>query len=123
MKRIAKAIGTMSIISSTTFALAAGDAIRGKTRYDSLCTACHSIDYNGVGPAHRGVFARKAASRSDYTYSPALAASDIVWDDKTLDRWLTNPEKFIPGQKMGFSVPSARDRSDIIAYLKTQLAN
>jgi cytochrome c len=123
MKRIARAIWAMSIVTSTTCALAAGDSIRGKTRYDSICAACHSIDYNGVGPAHRGVYARKAASRSDYIYSPALAASDIVWDDKTLDRWLSNPEKFIPGQKMGFSVPSARDLSDIIAYLKTQVAN
>ena len=123
MKRIAKGLWAVSIVTSTTYALAAGDAIRGKTRYDSLCLACHSLDYNGVGPAHRGAFGRKAASRSDYSYSPALAASDVVWDAKTLGRWLSNPEKFIPGQKMGFSVPDARDRSDIIAYLKSQPAN
>lgn len=102
MKRVAKAIWAMSIVTPTTCALAAGDATRGKTRYDSLCPACHSIDYNGVGPARRGAFGRKAASRSDYTYSPALAASNVVWDDKTLGRWLSNPEKFIPGQKWAF---------------------
>ncbi len=123
MKHSAKAILILSILSFTNWAMAAGDAIRGKARYEALCAACHSIDYNGVGPAHRGVFGRKAGSRSDYTYSPALAAANVLWDDKTLGRWLGNPEKFIPGQKMGFSVASARDRADIIAYLKAQPAN
>ncbi|MBI3525503.1 MAG: c-type cytochrome [Betaproteobacteria bacterium] len=118
-----KALGAILIMTFTTCAIAAGDAVRGKARYDSLCTACHNPDYNGVGPAHRGVFGRKAASRADYAYSPALTASQIVWHEKTLDRWLANPEKFVPGQKMGISAPSAKDRSDIIAYLKTLTAN
>jgi cytochrome c len=37
-----------------------------------------------------------------------------------LDRWLANPERFIPGQKMGYSVSNAKDREDLIAYLRTQ---
>lgn len=98
--------------------LAAGNPTRGLGLYQNLCIACHSIDYNGVGPAHKNVFGRKAGSLPDYVYSPALASAGIVWNAATLDKWLRNPEKLVPGQKMGFMVPSAQDRADLIAYLK-----
>ena len=99
-------------------AFAAGDAAHGQMLYQSMCMACHSIEYNGVGPAHMGLFNRKAGSAPGYTYSAAVAASKTVWNEKTLDKWLTNPEQFIPGQKMGFLVPEQKDRDDLIAYLK-----
>ena len=99
-------------------ALGASNPQRGQSLYQNQCAACHSIDYNGVGPAHKNLFGRKAGILADYTYSQALASSGIVWNDVTLDQWLHNPEKFVPGQKMGFMVPSAQDRADLIAYLK-----
>ena len=99
---------------------AASDAVKGQALYKIMCVACHSIDYNGVGPAHKGLFGRKAGTRPDYVYSPAVKASSIVWSAKTLDKWLANPEKLIPGQKMGFMVPAAKDRADLIAYLKKE---
>jgi cytochrome c len=98
---------------------AAGDAIRGQEIYESRCIACHSPDANRVGPMHRGVFGRKAGSLPDYTYSKALKGSNFVWNDDTLDKWLTNPQAFVPGQKMNFKVAKVEDRADIIAYLKT----
>ena len=79
----------------------ASDAARGQTLYKTMCVACHLIDYNGVGPAHKGLIGKKAGSRADYVYSPAVKASSIVWADKTLDKWLANPEKLIPGKKLG----------------------
>jgi cytochrome c len=33
--------------------------------------------------------------------------------------WLTNPQAFIPGQRMNFKVADPADRADLIAYLKT----
>ena len=100
-------------------AQAGGDAVRGGQRYQTKCAACHSPDYNGVGPMHRGVFGRLAGTAKGYVYSPALAKSGITWDEKTLDRWLSNPEKVAPGQRMGFSVEDAQERADLIAHLKT----
>ena len=97
---------------------AAGDAEAGKALYQARCTACHSLDYNGVGPAHRGVFGRQAAQAPGFAYSDALKASHVVWNEQTLDRWLTDPEKFVPGQRMGVNVPDAKERADLIAYLK-----
>jgi cytochrome c len=97
---------------------AAGDATRGEQLYESRCIACHALDANRVGPKHRGVYGRKAGSVSDFAYSPALITSKIIWSETTLNRWLTDPEAFIPGQRMNFRVPSADDRADLIAFLK-----
>jgi cytochrome c len=109
-------------ISAVAFTTARGgsfdaDAQRGKALYDSRCTSCHSLDHSRIGPAHRGVFGRHIGQVAGFDYSPALRRSRVVWNAKSLDRWLTNPELFIPGQKMGFSVSDAQDRADIIAFL------
>jgi cytochrome c len=115
----------LAVLAGPTFpAVAAGggtggDPERGERLYSSRCFACHSVDANRVGPRHRGVFGRKAGSVPDFDYSPAVKASAIVWNEATLDRWLTNPEALIPGQKMGFRVAEERDRADLIAYLKS----
>lgn len=95
------------------------DAARGKTLYESRCIGCHSIDDNRVGPAHRGVVGRKAGSVRDYDYSPAVKSSKLVWDVALLQKWLTNPEALIPGQRMGYAVDEAKDRLDLAEYLAT----
>ena len=94
-----------------------GDPVRGQTRYQSRCTACHSLDHSRIGPAHRAVFDRLAASVPGFDYSPALKHSGVRWTAANLNRWLTDPEAFIPGQKMGYQVPDPVDRRDIIAFL------
>lgn len=116
MKRLlAAALFILGIAS----AHADGDAARGRQLYESRCIACHSPDMNRVGPMHRGVFGRRAGSLPDYSYSRALKVADFVWNEQTLDKWLTNPQAFVPGQKMSFKVVKAEDRADIIAYLRT----
>jgi cytochrome c len=104
---------------TTAPAHADGDATHGQQLYESRCIACHSPDANRVGPMHRGVFGRKAGSLPDYSYSKALKGAAFTWDDTTLDKWLTNPQAFVPGQKMNFKVAKAEDRADLIAYLKS----
>ncbi len=99
---------------------AGGDAETGAALYEARCTGCHSLDANRVGPMHRGVFGRQAGSLPDYAYSDAVKASDVVWREPTLDRWLASPGDFIPGSKMGFSVSDPKERAHIIAYLKAQ---
>lgn len=95
-----------------------GDAARGKMLYEQRCSACHSPQSNRVGPRHAGVFGRRAGSVPDYEYSEALKRSALVWNELTLDAWLSNPQALVPGQRMGYSVPEARDRADLIAYLR-----
>ncbi len=98
----------------------ADDAARGKQLYESRCIGCHSIDANRVGPAHRGVFGRRSGAATEYDYSTAVRDAKIVWDARTLDRWLADPERLIPGQRMNYSVPEPADRADLIAYLREQ---
>jgi cytochrome c len=81
------------------------------------CAICHSLDYNGVGPTHRNLIGRKAGTAQGYAYSEALKKSSVIWQEASLKQWLTEPDKFIPGQKMFISIPSAQDRADIVAYL------
>lgn len=98
---------------------AGGNADNGKRLYESRCIACHSLDAHRVGPAHRGVFGSRAGSVQGYNYSDALKNSQIVWTAQNLDKWLSNPEELIPGQKMGFLIGNQLERTDIIAYLMT----
>lgn len=114
---IALMVAALSGLTVPAFA-ATGDADRGRAQYQSRCAACHSLDHNGVGPAHRGVFGRLPAQASGFAYSDALRGVHQVWNDETLDRWLADPEKLAPGQRMGVNVPDAQERADLIAYLK-----
>lgn len=91
----------------------------GEEVYQS-CQDCHSLDSNDVGPKHRGVFGRKAGTVPDYSYSKALKNSGITWNADNLDKWLSDPQKLVPGAKMFFHLEGAQDRADVIEYLKTQ---
>ena len=96
---------------------AAGDAARGEVLYQG-CQDCHSIEKNDVGPMHKGVVGRTAGTVPGYNYSQALRNAKIVWTEENLDKWLTNPQDFIPGTKMFFEVKNSQDRADLIAFLK-----
>ena len=95
-----------------------GDAAHGKQLYAARCAICHSVEYNGVGPTHKELIGRRAGTAQGYSYSNALKNSSVVWSEATLVKWLTEPEKFIPGQKMFISIPDAQERADIAAYLQ-----
>jgi cytochrome c len=94
-----------------------GDPGHGEALYEA-CQDCHSLDKNDLGPRHRGVFGRKAASLTDYDYSDALKSANITWNEETLDKWLTDPQAVAPGAKMFFHLDNPQDRADVIAYLK-----
>jgi len=117
MNPIATLLAAVGLFAAMTAAHAEGDALHGKQLYAVRCAVCHSIDYNGVGPTHKNLVGRKAGSVQGYAYSDALKNSQVIWDEASLKQWLTEPEKFIPGQKMFISIPDPKDRADIVAYL------
>ena len=100
----------------------AGDAAEGAKLYESRCTACHALDVNRIGPAHRGVVGRKAGTVPGFDYSPALKKAGVVWTSANLDRWLSGPTAMVPGVRMGFSLANPDDRRNVIAYLTIQTA-
>ena len=119
MKRLAGFVVMVLLLPIAT-PLRAQDAAAGKQLY-AQCAVCHSVDgSNGVGPSLQGVVGRKAGSFAGFRYSRAMKSADITWDDKTLDAYLTDPQKVIPGNVMPFSgIADAAQRTAIVAYLKT----
>jgi nitrite reductase (NO-forming) len=71
-----------------------------------------------LGPSLAAVIGRKAGTEAGYNYSPAMKSADIVWNPQTLDQYLTDPAKVVPGNKMPFpGLKTDHDRADVIAYL------
>lgn len=89
------------------------------------CTSCHSFDKggkNGVGPNQWGLVGASFAHKEDYSYSDALKAEHgkKKWDAQNLSDFLTNPKKYLPGNKMSFAgLKNPQDRANLIAYLST----
>lgn len=96
-----------------------GDVQRGAALYQVRCTACHAVDSNKIGPAHRGVMGRRVGSLKGYSYSAELAQSSLRWTPQTINTWLEDPEELVAGQRMGFQVDDAQERADLIAFLAT----
>jgi cytochrome c len=78
---------TSTAILSCQHALAAGDAVAGKTVFENQCSICHTtvVGRNGFGPSLEGVFGRHSGGLPDYKYSTAMANAGLVWDAPTLD--------------------------------------
>ncbi len=48
-----------------------------------------------------------------------MKKSGLVWDEKTLNRFLAKPLAVVPGSSMTYDgVPDPKDRGDLIAWLK-----
>jgi len=99
----------------------AADAAKGKRVYNK-CRACHVHDKpkNKLGPHLMGIVGRASGTVEGFKYSKAMRAADLVWDEATLDAFLTKPKKFMKGTKMSFNgLKKASDRADIIEYMKS----
>lgn len=96
----------------------AGDAKNGKLLFEKRCTGCHSLTSNKEGPRLRDVYGRQAGSVSDFNYSDELKAAHIIWDERSLDQWLTNPDAVVPDNDMAFRVSNPQERADIIQFLR-----
>ncbi len=120
MRRVVVIAAVTAGALSTTL-LRASDPDKGKVVFEQ-CAACHSLgdpgDYDG--PSLKGVIGRKAGSLEDYRYSAAMKRSDVTWDAGTLDKYVTDPQAFIPGNRMAFAgISDKAQRDDLIAYLAT----
>lgn len=105
--------------AAETTAAAAAD---GKPAVFAQCATCHATEPGkyGVGPSLAGVYGTKSGEIAGYAFSDAMKKANLTWDDKTLDEYLTNPMKMVPGTKMTFAgLPDAAKRKEVIDYLKT----
>jgi nitrite reductase (NO-forming) len=96
-----------------------GDVATGKLVFRK-CQACHSLESgkNGLGPSLAGLIGKKASSVPNYNYSPAMKGSNLTWDVGTLDAYLSDPQKLVPGNKMPFpGLKTENERNALIAFL------
>lgn len=100
-------------------ALAGGDSAAGEELY-TRCAACHALERNRTGPKHCGLFGRRAGSVPGYAYSQAMKDSGIVWNARTLDRFLADPMAVVAGTSMGYAgVRDDAERAALIAFLES----
>ena len=109
----------VSLLASPAVALAAGDVKEG-LRIFNKCKACHSLvaGQRRIGPTLHGMFGRAAGTLEGFSFSSAMKNSKVVWTEQTLDAYLADPKKFMPGSRMAFpGLPRKQERDDLIAYL------
>jgi cytochrome c len=118
------AVAVAAFATSVAVASAAapsGNPAQGQ-RVFGACAACHSLEPNRnmTGPSLAELWNRKAGGLASFhRYSPALQSSGIVWNDKTLDEWLKDPQHLVPGNTMTFQgIGKDQQRADLLAFLK-----
>ena len=98
------------------------NASKGAKIFKTKCSQCHTIEKqesHKQGPNLFGIFGKKTGQAKGYNYSKANKEKNITWNADTLDVYLKNPKKYIPGTKMVFSgIKKDDERKNLIEYLK-----
>ncbi len=118
------AFSTLALLASFAPAFAAQEeSDDGQVAYNNACRTCHSFKEgdNRLGPTLHGVVGRKAGTVEGFAFSPAMKDSGITWDEATLDKFITNPNQVVSGNKMQpfGGVADAGERKKIVDYLGT----
>ncbi|MGQ0677262.1 MAG: c-type cytochrome [Rhodospirillales bacterium] len=110
----------LALVAGALDANAGGDPEAGARVYGN-CAACHSLEpgRHMTGPSLAELWGRKAGGLPDFQrYSPAMKSAGVVWNEATLDEWLADPRKAVPGNRMTFAgIKDAKARADLIAFL------
>lgn len=120
VRALASAVLLMGVAAAPALAAPDTAALQRGERLYERCAGCHSIDANRTGPQHCGLFGRRAGTAPGFTlYSKALRDSKIVWDSRTLDHFLQDPMRAVPGTAMGYAgVKDPKERGELIAWLR-----
>lgn len=123
-------LSALSLTAAVTFTLTAtaslaDDSEPGRAQFLRSCGTCHAVE-NGAelrqGPNLGTVFGRTAGTLAEFAqYSDALkkaGAGGVVWNEETLDKWITSPDDFIPGGNMFYTQADPEKRKLVIGYLK-----
>ncbi len=101
--------------------LAQADVAAGARFFERKCSQCHDGDKNGAhakGPLLWNVFGRRAGTIPGFEFSPAMKAANVVWDFATLDYYLADTERAVPGRAMNFvGIADPMLRAAVVLYV------
>ena len=122
-KRIVLATSLLTAFAATQGH--AGVVTDGQVYFKANCALCHDVSpaKNAMqGPPLFGVVGRKVGAEPGFGYSDALkgqGANGKTWTKASLATFLADPQKAAPGTFMPISIPDAKTRQAVVAYLGT----
>lgn len=106
-------------------ASAGAQTVDGAKLFATRCASCHwdpnkPGEQQRLGPSLKGVVGRTAGTLAGYArYSKAMKAHGKPWTEASLDTYLENPRKTVPGTNMIYpGLKKPEERAAVIAYLK-----
>ena len=108
-KSILTLVAVAAIATSATLAEASGKAPPASLQ---SCAGCHDLTpakAELVGPPLYGIYGKK----------PQMGGVKFtMWDKKTLDAFLADPQKVKPGSTMPVNVPDAKERAAMVKAIE-----
>jgi cytochrome c len=88
------------------------------------CASCHNAGKGEgakVGPGLYGVVGRAKGIFAGFSYSDAMKNKGGIWDQASINEFITKPRDYLPGTKMAFAgLKKPQDRADVILYLESK---
>lgn len=103
--------------------LAQADLAAGARFFERKCSQCHDGAKEGghaKGPHLWNVMGRKAGTIAGFAFSDAMRKSGHIWNFATLDHFLSDTGRAVPGKAMNFAgIPDEKLRAGVVMHLRT----
>ena len=104
-----------------------GDSASGSRVYMRYCASCHSLEASNqgrnavMGPALGLIYGKKAGSDKYFNYSESYIKSKRTWTEKSMFKYLANPQREFPDSKCfikGDGLKDEGERADVSKFLR-----